>query len=544
MRAFAWVCALLMFASRMPAETEFGYKIARTLNDVGRVDALAFCTGDTTAFAGSEDGSMYLIKVNDGTSRRVASGKHAVEAVDCSRDGTIGAGAAADGTIWLSRGGAAAQAIGYKGGHKGRITSLKFSPRGEFLVSAGHDKSIIVWDPTSGQKLFTLPNPTKDPITLAGFSATGSLLGIGENEDVVEWDLKSRNILRQSKESNEGVRDGRLSLFSSTVSLDGAYFVINKEVTQLPKGLLGAGSGLSPHPIGLGGGSGSGLSGAGLPSANSAAGPMSGGRTDPSGLFRLDVIRVFGMPGLTVRKPISGVNGQMIGMSISADNRFLAGALRREKLTFLSVYDLQEGIERASLPMFDGSKVAEFSRDGSWLAMVSQSGSLQILSVEGVLQGPGACIGCGPIRTTGPTTPLIAADRKIAVAVVDLQPLQVTPDLASAVTEMLRTGISEAGNLTIVDRQKTQDLMREQGFQYSDLADPATAVKLGKMLGVSNMLYGSLSKVGSKFTITVHMTDVQTGAIPGYRGVECECPEQDLSKAVALLRGFVVAIKR
>src|SRR5215469_11376747 len=145
---------LLFCAVSLEAQTEFKYKIARVFNDLGRVEALALCSGDKTAYAGSSDGSIYFIDIEGGATRRVASGKYGIEAADCSRDNSMAAGGSTDGTIWLTRGSNTAQPIGAKNGHKGKIFSLKFSPRGEFLVSSGHDKNIFVWDPGSGQKLF------------------------------------------------------------------------------------------------------------------------------------------------------------------------------------------------------------------------------------------------------------------------------------------------------------------------------------------------------------------------------------------------------
>src|ERR1035437_8787697 len=122
--------ALLIWAIPVSAQTDqLEYKISRTITDIGRVESLSFCADEKTVFAGSADGSVRLINLSEGTSRRVASGSGAVTAADCSRDGSMGAGAASDGTIWLSRAAGPAQPLK---GHHGRIPSIKFSPKGEF----------------------------------------------------------------------------------------------------------------------------------------------------------------------------------------------------------------------------------------------------------------------------------------------------------------------------------------------------------------------------------------------------------------------------
>src|ERR1035441_3340417 len=134
------VFALLFWANLLSAQTDqLEYKISRTIADVGRVESLAFCADEKTAFTGSADGSIRLINLSDGTSRRVASGSGAVTAADCSRAESMGAGAASDGTIWLSRAAGPAQPLK---GHHGRIPSIKFSPKAEFLVSRSEERRV------------------------------------------------------------------------------------------------------------------------------------------------------------------------------------------------------------------------------------------------------------------------------------------------------------------------------------------------------------------------------------------------------------------
>src|ERR1035441_5249267 len=103
MRRFCLVSALLIWVDLVSAQTDqLEYKIYRTINDAGKVESLAFCADEKTAFAGSADGSVRLINLSDGTSRRAASGSGAVTAADCSRAESMGAGAASHGPLWLS----------------------------------------------------------------------------------------------------------------------------------------------------------------------------------------------------------------------------------------------------------------------------------------------------------------------------------------------------------------------------------------------------------------------------------------------------------
>ena len=80
------ICAWLAAAQTNP----FDYKPYRTISDAGRVQSLAFCGDKRTAFAGGADGSLRLINIPDGTSRRVPLGSRPIASVDCSRDGLMG----------------------------------------------------------------------------------------------------------------------------------------------------------------------------------------------------------------------------------------------------------------------------------------------------------------------------------------------------------------------------------------------------------------------------------------------------------------------
>ena len=535
------VFALLFWANLLSAQTDqLEYKISRTIADVGRVESLAFCADEKTAFTGSADGSIRLINLSDGTSRRVASGSGAVTAADCSRAESMGAGAASDGTIWLSRAAGPAQPLK---GHHGRIPSIKFSPKAEFLVSAGDDHNVIVWDPSSGRELFRLDNPSKKTVKLAGFSAGGvTLLGVTETGTILEWDIKNRSLLRQVQDTEKGA-----TVFSADVSFDGRILAVASELTQLPKGWASGSAGLRGPMGGPRGAPAAGPGGTGSSDPQAGNATYQTGRTDPSGLVRQDAIKIYALPGLAVLKPIGGVDGQIVSMSVSADNRFLAGARKRQKGTFLSIYDLGRGIEIASLPMLDGSKVTQFSPNGSWLGNVGMDGGLQIIAVSGVLRSSGAgALGGRRIQITSQDTkPLLNPDSPIVIAVMDLAPLQVQPDTGGAVAEMIRNRISGAKNVAMVERQRMPDIKREQGFQYSDLADPDTAVRLGRAIGARKMIFGSLSKLGATYTINVRMVDVETSLIDGVREVQCRaCTEDDLPEAVAELKEAVVGSNR
>ena len=71
--------------------------------------------------------------------------------------------------------------------------------------------------------------------------------------------------------------------------------------------------------------------------------------------------------------------------------------------------------------------------------------------------------------------------------------------------------LGKVGNFELVERQKVQDLFKEQDFDPKRL-DPETAVKIGKMLGAHGVILGNVTvytegKVGA----SVKLVSVETG---------------------------------
>jgi len=73
--------------------------------------------------------------------------------------------------------------------------------------------------------------------------------------------------------------------------------------------------------------------------------------------------------------------------------------------------------------------------------------------------------------------------------------------------EMLRKGYSP------VERGRIQTLLKEQEFQASELTTPDGAARAGKILNVPAALSISIPRFGEKMSMTIKMTDVESGEI-------------------------------
>ena len=101
-------------------------------------------------------------------------------------------------------------------GHSGSVISVNWSPDGRYLASGSNDKTIIIWDTNSGQKLQILKGHSKF-IRSVSWSPDGKYLASGSGDDtVIIWDTNSGEKLQILKSHSN-------SVFSVSWSPDGKY---------------------------------------------------------------------------------------------------------------------------------------------------------------------------------------------------------------------------------------------------------------------------------------------------------------------------------
>jgi len=129
----------------------------------------------------------------NGRMERILAG-HTGPVLDCkfSPQGSL-LSASADGTLRLwdpARG----ELLSWQG-HNGPVRACDFSPDGNWIVSAGHDRSLRLWDARSGAPLGALEGH-EDWATLVHVTAEGRLILSGSLDKTVRiWDSASRQLL-------------------------------------------------------------------------------------------------------------------------------------------------------------------------------------------------------------------------------------------------------------------------------------------------------------------------------------------------------------
>ena len=71
-------------------------------------------------------------------------------------------------------------------------------------------------------------------------------------------------------------------------------------------------------------------------------------------------------------------------------------------------------------------------------------------------------------------------------------------DVGKGIADLLVTDLVKNGSFSIIERKALDKIMAEQNFSNSNRADPASAAKLGKLLGVDAILVGSITQFGNE----------------------------------------------
>src|SRR3954463_7236880 len=105
-------------------------------------------------------------------------------------------------------------------------------------------------------------------------------------------------------------------------------------------------------------------------------------------------------------------------------------------------------------------------------------------------------------------TPAVPQGRKKRVAILDFDYGTVHSNVAAlfgsdidvgkGITDLLVTFLVKDGTYSVIERKMLDKIMAEQNFSNSDRANPTSAAKLGKLLGVDAIITGSITQFGGE----------------------------------------------
>ncbi|OGJ91390.1 MAG: hypothetical protein A2268_00095 [Candidatus Raymondbacteria bacterium RifOxyA12_full_50_37] len=103
---------------------------------------------------------------------------------------------------------------------------------------------------------------------------------------------------------------------------------------------------------------------------------------------------------------------------------------------------------------------------------------------------------------------------KNTVALNTLDAKGITKNEADVLTSKLRSELIATAGFTVLERDKMDEILKEQGFQQTGACTQSEClVEMGQLLGVTHVIAGSLGKIGETYSINVRLISVKTGAI-------------------------------
>ncbi|HKW56739.1 MAG TPA: CsgG/HfaB family protein [Candidatus Acidoferrum sp.] len=107
-------------------------------------------------------------------------------------------------------------------------------------------------------------------------------------------------------------------------------------------------------------------------------------------------------------------------------------------------------------------------------------------------------------QTAAPSAAAAAPKKRVAVMNFDYGTVKTVvasifgtdQDVGKGITDLMVQKLVQDGKYSVIERSALDKIIAEQNFSNSDRADPASAAKIGRILGVDTIILGSITKFG------------------------------------------------
>lgn len=99
------------------------------------------------------------------------------------------------------------------------------------------------------------------------------------------------------------------------------------------------------------------------------------------------------------------------------------------------------------------------------------------------------------------------------IAVLTLEGKGITQQEAEILTERLRSALVQDGRYQVVERTQMETILAEQGFQQTGCMSNECLIQAGLILGVKQMVGGTIGKIGYSYAVDLRLFDVETSEI-------------------------------
>jgi len=99
------------------------------------------------------------------------------------------------------------------------------------------------------------------------------------------------------------------------------------------------------------------------------------------------------------------------------------------------------------------------------------------------------------------------------IAVLQFDARGISANEVATLTDRFRDELIKSDGYIVIARGDMEEILSEQGFQQSGCVSDECVVEVGQLIGVQQMVGGSIGKVGNVFTLSVRIIDVESGTI-------------------------------
>ncbi len=105
------------------------------------------------------------------------------------------------------------------------------------------------------------------------------------------------------------------------------------------------------------------------------------------------------------------------------------------------------------------------------------------------------------------------ANSQNTIAVLDFKGNGILINEASSISERLRTELFNNGDYRVVERDKLEAILKEQGLSQLGIVTDEYIVNAGSILGVDKVVVGTINKIENLYSVSARIVNVKTGEI-------------------------------
>ena len=106
----------------------------------------------------------------------------------------------------------------------------------------------------------------------------------------------------------------------------------------------------------------------------------------------------------------------------------------------------------------------------------------------------------------------VALCSKTTIAIFDFENNGLKPYEVRQLSKRLESELVKLGDFDVVERTRINDVLKEQKLQASGCTETCL-LDVGKILGATQIVYGSIGKFGNLYTISAKLVDAETGKL-------------------------------